>query len=114
MSGIDRQTFVRHLLDLYLRLPHTAARRPSPSDRRLAQLLFDRRLSLDLTRAALLLALARRTKRPKSAPPLPPIRSLYYFLPVIEELLTSQPDPAYLHHIIQRYGYLLARPRGQI
>lgn len=49
--------------------------------------------------AALLLATARRTFRASSATPLTPIASLQYFLPVIDELRLSPPEPAYLHHL---------------
>jgi len=92
MSTTDRNIFVQAVLDLYLGLPHSAARRPSRNDRRLAEHLFERRVPLKIVRAAMLLAIARRSQRPIDAPPLTPIRSLYYFTPVIDELLTSPAD----------------------
>jgi hypothetical protein len=42
---------------------------------------------LHLVESAMLLASLRRLVRPSDLPPLPPIRSLAYFQPVIEELL---------------------------
>lgn len=92
MSTSERNTFVRTVLDLYLGLPHSGARRPSPHDRRLAEQLFDRRVPLELIQAALILAILRRSTR-STAPPLPPVRSLHYFLPLINELVS-------LHHLI--------------
>jgi hypothetical protein len=31
--------------------------------------------------------------------PLPPIRTLHYFLPVIEEVLHNAPDPGYVDYL---------------
>ena len=93
---------VQHLLDLYCGLPHTAARRPSPADRRLAAQLCDQAIPLELIEAAFLLTIARRNDRALQAPPLPPIRSLAYFLPVIEELHTNPLDPGYLQYLRSR------------
>ena len=112
MSTIERHSFVRTVLDLYLGLPHSAARRPSPHDRRLAEQLFDRGIALQIVRAAMLLAMARRTQRPLDAPPLTPVRSLYYFAPVIHELLHPEPDPTFIDYIIGRWQHLLTRPDG--
>ena len=114
MSTTERNSFVRAVLDLYLGLPHSAARHTSRHDRRLAEQLFDRGIPLPIVRAAMLLALARRSQRPTSAPPLPPIRSLYYFSPVIDELLASTADPTFIDHINSRFQHLLNRPDGQI
>jgi hypothetical protein len=46
---------------------------------------------------ALLLATARRTLR--SGPPLPPVRTLHYFLPAIDEVLEHPPDPGYVEYL---------------
>lgn len=97
-----RAEYLRHLLDRYCELPHTAARRPSPNDRLTAGQLFNHGISLDIIEAAFLLAIARRTFRDPQAPPLPPIRSLAYFLPVINEVLRQPPDPGYLDYVRAR------------
>jgi hypothetical protein len=105
---VSRDQYVRAVLALYGGLPHTAARRrPSPQDRRLATQLFERQIPLDTIKIACYLAIARRTLRPSSAPPLAPIRSLAYFLPVLDEILLNPPDPDYL-------GYLQARLDQQV
>ena len=94
----DPQTYLRSLTQLYLRLPDTP-RRLSRSDHLLGQHLFDRHIPLTLVETALLLAAARRAARPPAAPPLEPIRSLHYFLPVIEELLENPLPDSYLPYL---------------
>ncbi len=99
---MSRAAYVHALLTLYVGLPQTAMRRASAADRRLAAQLFDQGLPMTTVQTAILLALERRDARPPGLPPLPLIRSLAYFLPVIEELRLNPPDPGYL-------GYLLGR-----
>jgi hypothetical protein len=48
---------------------------------------------------ALVLAATRRLIRPADAPPLATIRSLAYFLPVIEEVLELRVTPDYFQHL---------------
>lgn len=96
---MSRADYIRDLLALFCGLPHVAARRPSPTDRRLAAQWFDEGVSLDTIETALLLAIARRSTRPPDLPPLSPIRSLAYFLPVIEELCLNPTDAGYLSYL---------------
>ena len=93
--------YVDTLLRAYLELPVTT-NRARAADRALARSLFAQNVPLDLVRAAFVLATARRTCRPPGASPLGPVRSLHYFLPVIDELRLSPPDPAYLRHLQAR------------
>lgn len=93
-----RDDYLRQLLALYCGLPHTAARRPFPPDRRIAEQLFDRGISLETIETAFLIASVRRMYR-NPHPPIPPIRSLAYFLPVIDEVLRQPPDPGYLSYL---------------
>ena len=90
--------FVRAVLSAYLALPDTP-RRTSPFDRRLARDLHDRAVPLATVSAAFCLAMARRKARPPSAVPLGSIRSIAYFLPVIEELLAKPMDPIYAEYL---------------
>jgi len=83
MSEDPRREYVRAVLAAYVELGDTPDR-ARPADRALAAQLFDREIPLNLVRDALILAYARRTLRPPDTPPLPPVRSLYYFMPVIE------------------------------
>lgn len=94
----DRDDYLRRVLALYCGLPHTAARRPFPPDCRLAKQLFDRGISLETIETAFLLASARRMYRDPQDPPLTPIRSLAYFLPVIDEVLLQPPEPGYVSY----------------
>jgi hypothetical protein len=71
-------------------------RRP---DRVLAVQLYQRGISASVIENAFLLAAARRLMRPADAPPLSPIRSLAYFLPVIEEVVGLRINPDYFQHL---------------
>jgi hypothetical protein len=97
-SPISRRLYVQRTLDLYRLAPGTTGylRR---CDRRLAGELYDRGISLELIHEALLLAVARRTFRSEHAPPLPPIATLHYIRPVIDELTAEPPEPGYLTYI---------------
>ena len=90
--------YVTDLLCLYLDLPDTPTRARA-ADRALARALSDSQVPLEIVRAAFALTCARRLNRPAHAPPLGQIRSLHYFLPVIEELRLANPDPSYLRHV---------------
>ena len=90
--------YVRLIRDLFLKLPITANRFNS-SDRLLAIELHRRHVPIDLVRSAFVLAAARRLSRDPSTPASPPVRSLHYFLPVIDELLTHPLPPRYLEYL---------------
>jgi len=94
--------YVHALLREYLDLPDTPAK-ARPPDRTLARSLFAQDVPLDLVRAAFALASARRESRPPTSPQLQPVRSLHYFLPVLEELRLSNPEPAYLARLLARH-----------
>ena len=94
----DPKQYVTQLLELYRRTPGTLGR-VRREDRRLAMQLQERGVSLSSLEEAFLLAAARRCLRAPDAQPLSPVRSLHYFLPVIEEVLAKPlPDgyPQYL------------------
>ena len=84
----DSLGYVDKILGWYVGLPDTPTR-PSRYDRKLALELCRRQVSLSVVESAFLLATARRHLRDPRLPPLPPVRSLHYFLPLIEELLAS-------------------------
>jgi hypothetical protein len=79
-------------------LPGTRSR-PRLADRRLAEKLYHRGVRLDVIEVAMRLALGRRNARPPDADPLPPIRSLHYFLPIIDELPPGPPPEGYLDYL---------------
>jgi hypothetical protein len=94
----DCQHYVETVLTLYRKLPDTP-QRYSRYDRRLATQLHQQNVPLALIEAAFLLATARRRLRDPSYPPLGPIRSLHYFLPLIDELINQPLAPNYLAYL---------------
>ena len=90
--------YVAALLTLYADLPDTPLR-PSPADQALARKLFAEAVPLPLIESALLLGTLRRQSRAPGLPPLPKVRSLAYFLPVIEELKLQPPPGGYLDYL---------------
>jgi len=94
---MTQQTYIQAIRRLYLQLPNTH-RRFSRSDRQLASVLYQRGFSFDLVRSALLLATARRLAH-DPAHPLPPVRSLHYFLPVVEETQSHPLPPGYVQYL---------------
>jgi hypothetical protein len=65
----------------------------------LAAQLYQRGVAVTVIENAFVLAAARRQMRPADAPPLGTIRSLAYFLPVIEEVLGMRVSPDYFQHV---------------
>ncbi|HEY3453200.1 MAG TPA: hypothetical protein VGK64_01270 [Bryobacteraceae bacterium] len=59
-------------------------------------------MPLEVIDNAFVLATARCLARPADAPPLSTIRSLAYFLPVIDEVLELNPAPNYFHYLRQK------------
>jgi len=94
------------VLKLYVDLPDTPLR-ANIQDQRLALCLFEAGVPLSVVESALLLASLRRLCRPADVPPLPRVRSLAYFQPVIEELQANPVPPGYL-------GYLRLKLRNLV
>lgn len=86
----DRRRYVRELLRLYVTTPGVAGhiRR---ADREFAGTLFDRGIPLYVVETAFLVAAARRVRHNAFSTPMPPIRSLHYFVGVIQEVLDRPP-----------------------
>jgi len=93
--AVDRRQYVQRVLDGYRRTP-TCAGRVRREDQRLAHRLYDQRIPPCLVEAAFSLAAMRRLYRPFEAPPLVPIRSLHYFLPILDEIRTQAIAPGYI------------------
>ncbi len=100
----EQQEHSRQVLEAYRKTPGTmgTVRR---ADRLLAAQLYRRGVSLKVIENALVLAATRRLIRPADRPPLGTIRSLAYFLPVIEEVLELRISPDYFDYL----RYRLAR-----
>lgn len=103
-DGLSQEEYIRQVLEAYRKTPGTmgTVRR---ADRMLAAELYQRGLSVRVIENALVLAATRRLMRPADAPPLGTIRSMAYFLPVIEEVLELRVSPdyfQYLRHKLER------------
>jgi hypothetical protein len=109
-AAVERQEYVSRVLKLYLGLAETPAR-SSRLDRRLAEELYEKRIKLEEIEAAMILASARRLLRSADAPILGPIRSLHYFLPVIEEVRSVPVSADYIQYL---RGRLAAFEEGRL
>jgi hypothetical protein len=103
-DGVSQEEYIRRVMEAYRKTPGTmgTVRR---SDRSLALQLYQRGISVGVIENAFVLAATRRLTRPADAPPLSTIRSLAYFLPVIEEVLGLRVNPdyfQYLRHKLER------------
>jgi hypothetical protein len=98
-------TYVISVLAFYGDMPDTPFR-TNPQDQRQARSWFERGVPLSVVEAALLLASLRRI-RPLGAPPLPRIRSLAYFQPVIEELLDNPVPEGYVQYLRVKLRHLV-------
>jgi len=97
----NQDEYVRQVLDAYRKTPGTmgTVRRP---DRLLAAQLHQRGVPLVAVENASVLAAARRLIRPTDSAPLGTIRSLAYFLPVIDEVLNLRVNPDYFRYLRQK------------
>jgi hypothetical protein len=97
-NHLSQEEYVHQVLEAYRQTPGTmgTVRR---ADRMLAAQLYWRGLSMKVIENALVLAATRRLIRPADAPPLGTIRSLAYFLPVIEEVLHLRVSPDYFDYL---------------
>jgi len=101
----DLNEYADAVMKLYLQLPETPLK-PSANDRQTAESLGARRIDLKAVESAMLLGTIRRLSRSSDMPPLSPIRSLAYFLPVIEEVLFNPVPDDYLQYLRKKVGLL--------
>jgi hypothetical protein len=87
-----QRRYVQAVLGRYLWLPDTPSV-CSRHDRRLAREWYEQGIPLIVVEAALLLAATRRALREPYLAPLPRVRALHYFAPVVPELLENPKDP---------------------
>src|SRR5450759_1713274 len=97
-DGHGQEEYIRQVLEAYRKTPGTmgTVRR---ADHALAAQLYQRGVAVTVIENAFVLAATRRLIRPGDAPPLGTIRSLAYFLPVIEEVLDMRISPDYFQHV---------------
>jgi len=103
-TRLSHEEYVRRVLEAYRKTPGTmgTVRR---ADRLLAAQLYERGISVSVIENAFVLAATRRLLRPADASPLGTVRSMAYFLPVIEEVLDLRVSPDYFQYL----RYKLAR-----
>lgn len=118
MTPSTRQAYINAVASNYVRLPGTPLR-ASRRDRQLAAALHERGVPLRVVWAAFVMAAARWAIRGPSQRTLEPIRTLYYFLPVIDEVLATAPEADYVHYLaaklrtlVREKEALLAELRG--
>ena len=95
---MEPSEYVRRVLEAY-RLTPGACGAVHRADRLLAAQLYARGVPAEAVENALTLAAARRLIRPVDAPPLAAVRSLAYFMPVIEEVLQTKASPDYFRYL---------------
>jgi len=101
--GLSQEEYIRQVLEAYRQTPGTMGT-VHRADRMLAAQLYQRGLSVKVIENALVLAATRRVIRPTDAPPLGTIRSLAYFLPVIEEVLKMHVSLDYFEYLRHKLG----------
>ena len=90
--------YIDQVLELYRHTPGTLGR-VRREDRRLALELHRRGVSLRVIQESLLLATVRRCLRAPDAAPLAPVRSLHYFIPMIEEIMAVPLPDGYADYL---------------
>jgi len=105
---MNQRDYVQTVLDIYVSLPN-APERPRRDDRYLATKLYRQRVALMEIECALLLGCARRELQEHDEP-LERIRSLRYFVPVLEEVQHQSLDAGYVRYLREKLSGLL-RPK---
>jgi len=98
-----RRRYVERLLELYATTPGVLGR-VRRADRLLAEQLYDQQVPLYVVADAFIVAAARRVRNNAFSTPLPPIRSLHYFLAVVRELLQRPLGPRDVEELRRALG----------
>jgi hypothetical protein len=105
---IDRERYVQRILDRYRSLPGTLGH-VRRTDRQLAEQLYQRGVPPELVETAFTVATCRRLFRPAEANTLEAVRTMHYYLPVLDELVHEPPDPDYIHYLETKLAARAAR-----
>ncbi len=106
-SELPASEYVARVLALYVSLPQTPSR-TSRTDRQLALSWYAQPLTWEAIEGALLMAITRRCLRDLALPPLQPIRSLHYFVPVLDEVQATPLAPDYVQYLRSKLAPFLA------
>jgi hypothetical protein len=102
---MNRQLYLRAILDLYLAQPDTPAK-AQRADWAIAASFYQRGLPLEIVAHAIRLATLRRLER--DGDPLEPIHSLAYYRRVLDSLTPEALDPGYIAYVALRQARSLA------
>ena len=105
MDNIGQNDYVRQVLNAYCQTPTTAGR-ANRQDRILATRFYERHIPLDVIENAFVLGAVRRLYRDLDNPPLSPVRSLYYFCGLIDEVLDLKTHPQTRSAYLRYFEYL--------
>jgi hypothetical protein len=104
----ENDAYIDFVINSYIQLPDTPGK-PSQNDRFTATAFRSQGINIHTVESALLLASVRRLARPDDAAPLPPVRSLAYFTPVVRELADSPLPDGYLIYLRDKLQRLRSR-----
>jgi hypothetical protein len=111
-TPISREDYVCRLLEAYRKTPTTVGQ-VRRADRLLAAKLYDEGIPLAAAVNALLLGAARRLLRPEDDPPLAPVRSLYYFRGIVDEVMNTTTSEDYFDYLRMKIAkYISATGRS--
>lgn len=108
-----RQAYVDSVVRNYLRLPGTPLR-ASRRDRQLAAALHDRCIPLRVVWAAFVMAGVRWALRSPQQRRLEAIRTLSYFVPAIDEVLTTPPESSYIQYLATKLRPFVIEKEAQL
>jgi len=97
----DCARYVDEVIRLYRATP-TVLGHVRRADRALARRLYDHGIPLHVIRNALVLGAARRVLHNGFSTPMPPVRSLHYFLQLVREVLDRPPGYREMENLAQR------------
>jgi hypothetical protein len=101
MPADDGDRYVSEVIRLYRATP-TVVGHVRHADRVLARRLYDERVPLYVIRNALILGAARRLLHNGFSTPMPPVRSLHYFVPLVREVLDRPPGYREVEHMVDK------------
>jgi hypothetical protein len=95
--------YVAEVIRLYRATP-TVLGPVRRADRELARRLFEQQVPIHVIRDALILGAARRVLHNGFSTPMPPVRSLHYFVPLVREVLDRPPGYREIAQLVEQLG----------
>ena len=110
---MTRKQYRQNVLRLYRLLPDTPHQGHN-RDRAIVDQLFDDDVPFSTVEAALLLGTARRACRDPELPRLDTIRSIAYFLPILQQISTTPPPAGYLDYLRRTLNIGTPNPKNHL